>query len=419
MKKIIKLNESDLLKIINRVISEQIIQGVGNDPYQYKKVGNNYFYAFKGKSNWTQAKNPTGLEAIKTKIFQEPPTSRQGGSVQPKKVTTSRQGGSVQSTKVKSRLDIPGGVSPSDTPEKIGDTRATPQWMKQLSKDAIKTQTLIRDITQRSFNVLTRMKKENYLQNDSFVIVNKNQAVISLFKPNYKFIATGRIVYGGATEKPGEYKDYGKFFDLTIKYCNVQNGISLKKGGSCDKVTQYYAKFPKAIGKRPPFDFPDYPGWLGKGFPYSFEASVAAGENFTPSGDYDLAPGSKGGYSKTGSIDKYNLRKDGKTLPTAVHLFPSFRKGHMDKISKTPVSDDKDVSSQAKVGMGCINIDERMLKLFDTYKPTKCLILPENKQDEKIIVIPTQTFIDKLKNFCVNSFTSLSSLFNDVAKTFF
>ena len=47
MKKIIKLNESDLLRIIKSVISEQIKQGFGGDPYQYKKVGNNYFYATK------------------------------------------------------------------------------------------------------------------------------------------------------------------------------------------------------------------------------------------------------------------------------------------------------------------------------------------------------------------------------------
>ena len=40
MKKIIKLKESDLLRIIGNVISEQIKQGSSGDPYQYKKVGN-------------------------------------------------------------------------------------------------------------------------------------------------------------------------------------------------------------------------------------------------------------------------------------------------------------------------------------------------------------------------------------------
>jgi hypothetical protein len=53
------------------VISEQveIRQGSKGDPYQYKKDGDKYYYAKKGNENWTEQKNQKGIDAIKTKIF--------------------------------------------------------------------------------------------------------------------------------------------------------------------------------------------------------------------------------------------------------------------------------------------------------------------------------------------------------------
>ena len=110
MKKIIKLKESDLLRIIGNVISEQIKQGSSGDPYQYKKVGNDYFYATKGKSDWKQAENQTSIDAIKTKIFQEPTTQTKTSKSQ----TTTQ----TQSSR-KPKFDTPSLVLPSDTPEKI------------------------------------------------------------------------------------------------------------------------------------------------------------------------------------------------------------------------------------------------------------------------------------------------------------
>lgn len=56
------------------VISEQveIRQGSKGDPYQYKKDGDKYYYAKKGNENWTEQKNQKGIDAIKTKIFDNP-----------------------------------------------------------------------------------------------------------------------------------------------------------------------------------------------------------------------------------------------------------------------------------------------------------------------------------------------------------
>ena len=56
-------------------LSEQVVQGAANDPYQYKKEGNVYFYATKKEGanpNWKIHSRATAIEAICTKIFKQP-----------------------------------------------------------------------------------------------------------------------------------------------------------------------------------------------------------------------------------------------------------------------------------------------------------------------------------------------------------
>lgn len=400
MKKIIKLNESDLLRIIKNVVSEQIKQGSSGDPYQYKKVGNDYFYATKGKSDWKQAENQTSIDAIKTKIFQEPTTQTKTSKSQ---TTTQTQ----SSRKPKSKFDTPSLVLPSDTPEKMGDTVAKKNMGNQLSKDFSETQKLVGRISKRTFEKLTEIKKVGWSKNDTFVIVNKNQAVISLFGPGYKFIDSGRIVYGGGTElEPNKTKTYSDWFDISMKFCQVENGISKKNTRDCNKITNYFKKYPQAIGKKPPFKFPK-DGEFKLGFPYSYEASRATGSNFTPSGVYDVNLGTLTGYDPTKKdVDTWRLKTlDGETLPAAIHYGPGSRQ---DKIKNLgDVIPDIDVSSKAKVGAGCINLSPKTTQLFRQYSPKKAIILPENPQNDKLIIVSTPTFLERIKDVCVNSFENL------------
>jgi hypothetical protein len=58
MKRIIKLTESDLTRIVERVISEQKITDFRKspgetDPYEYGRDGNKYYSRKKGSQNWT------------------------------------------------------------------------------------------------------------------------------------------------------------------------------------------------------------------------------------------------------------------------------------------------------------------------------------------------------------------------------
>lgn len=67
------VTENQLEKIImelNKNPKEYVIQGHGNDPYQYKKYGNTYFYAKKGKSpKWQQAKKKSSIDSISKKFI--------------------------------------------------------------------------------------------------------------------------------------------------------------------------------------------------------------------------------------------------------------------------------------------------------------------------------------------------------------
>ena len=82
MNKIIKLTESDLINIVKQVLSEQsgpinapkseIIQGVGKDPYEYKKERGYYFTRKKGSNKWIKTAGKIS-NAIATKIFKDNP----------------------------------------------------------------------------------------------------------------------------------------------------------------------------------------------------------------------------------------------------------------------------------------------------------------------------------------------------------
>lgn len=50
-------------------IHEQIQQGMSNDPYQYKKEGNQYFFAQKGSNQWKKVTSSEAINAIQSKIF--------------------------------------------------------------------------------------------------------------------------------------------------------------------------------------------------------------------------------------------------------------------------------------------------------------------------------------------------------------
>jgi hypothetical protein len=101
--KIVKLTESDLARIVERVLNEQVQEVTNFDKdYDYKKEGDNFFFKLKvspvsekaksfksqGKFlNWTKATG-SGLEAIKTKVFKEIPKQTTTTTTKPSSTET-------------------------------------------------------------------------------------------------------------------------------------------------------------------------------------------------------------------------------------------------------------------------------------------------------------------------------------------
>lgn len=82
MKNLFILSEEEKNRILNlhesatkrQYLSEQEIkQGPEGDPYQYKKVGNDYFYANKNDDNWTKATKDVAINLPPNKLTNQKP----------------------------------------------------------------------------------------------------------------------------------------------------------------------------------------------------------------------------------------------------------------------------------------------------------------------------------------------------------
>ena len=89
MKRKIRLSESEFVNLIRKVLvqqtlNEQVVQGKGSDPYEYKKEGDKYYTRRKGSTSWILTKDKVA-DAIATKIFKT--------TVSPAKTTTQNTSG--------------------------------------------------------------------------------------------------------------------------------------------------------------------------------------------------------------------------------------------------------------------------------------------------------------------------------------
>lgn len=151
--RLVKLTESDLTRIVERVLNEQVKEITNFDKdYDYKKVdkypgGTEYFFKLKsspvsekakgfksqGKfKDWTKATG-AGLEAIKTKVFKDAPTNTTK-TIAPQPTTTEPQQTTPEPSQVEktnvSALDQP---NVATEPQSGQVQRQTPSQIPPLS----------------------------------------------------------------------------------------------------------------------------------------------------------------------------------------------------------------------------------------------------------------------------------------------
>jgi len=76
MKKIVRITELDLVKIVKKILTEENIVTNFDKSFDYKKDGDKYYFKGKGKfkskyPDWTLAKDKKAIDSIKTKVFKD------------------------------------------------------------------------------------------------------------------------------------------------------------------------------------------------------------------------------------------------------------------------------------------------------------------------------------------------------------
>jgi len=188
MKNLFILSEEEKNRILNlhesatkrHYLSEQEIkQGQPGDPYQYKKVGDEYYYALKKGGNWTKATKERAIKNIKNFIFNE------------KNLPTKTN---VKKTQLNKQYCEPFPKS------KDVDKSLIPQYQNEAGR-------LINlGIPSRTACEISFIKIRPKFRNKAFFVVDTLQNLIYLFDKNGKFVAKSQTLDGNDAQSQNDKK---------------------------------------------------------------------------------------------------------------------------------------------------------------------------------------------------------------------
>lgn len=398
--KIIKLTESDLTKIVKRVLLEQIIQGGPNDAWEYKKEGNNFYTRKKGASNWILTSG-SAKNAIEKKIF----STLSKSSPIPDKQNQVKNNSS--------KIDI--GITPNKvdtfTPYSRDTLKSTGDFIFKTFDEAIK---MIGKMSKKTYYLLNDLKSKNKLKNKSFIIVNKDSAIASLFDSNYNFIGKSGIVTGsvkGKDDTIGKGSTTDEFINDSLEFW--------RKGKIKDsRIEKWVKNNPTLIDTTNKIKYDEYQKKLSDKvidpFPVSFETRKLLGKNITPSGVFKVGQGVEKNYvGASGIINTFPLvdLKSGRKYSQAIHAYSDEKRGQL--IKKSEQEDVDTLKDYTRIGAGCVNVDRNFILNIHKYKPEYVLILPDSGVNLDLSGIKTVTLdswtkkIIEMGNNCVRSFYSI------------
>lgn len=397
MKKNIRLSESEFVDLIRKVIYEQsttatgtkVIQGSAGDPYEYKKEGGKYYTRKKGSTNWILTKDQVA-NAIATKIFKE-------------KISTATPSVKTPTDSVIDKSLRPDTNVGSDTTrEVLKSTSINAESILAQIKDY---ENIVGKIGPRGFSQLQKIISQKQFASNSFIIVDKINAVAALFGPNYKFITKASIVTGMTkdTESSGGYT-YREWFqatkDLALKYPDSNAGKKVKDFATKAKVSVKDLDFDKHVKKNK------------GGFPWSYNALKVAGYGLTPTGTYKLGTGHRdSGYAGSGK-NTFPLVdvETGEKLAAALHGAAGNFRGDVIKRAEQDKSSTKEYT---RVSYGCVNVPAQFISAVQKANPQYVVILPDSGDLAQLPKVTTfETWSDKIASLgekCVRSFYDLFS----------
>lgn len=364
-------------------ISEQVIKGRDGDPWEYKKEGNVYYTRKQGANKWIETSGKVS-DAIATKIFKSKPLS--------KKSDTSN------------RTNVP--MTRDDrTPQRdtFDPYRQRTQEMIQMAKFFRKD--LIGVISDKSHKQLMKMILEQSLRNKSFIIVNKDVAIASLFGPEYSFVTKSPIT-------TGYFKDTGSKEDVLTyeKWFNITKEYILKNPKSSTYIAN--KKYADSLGVSvKDLDYNKHIKGKNKFKDYSYTVLKEKGYAKTPSGTYKLGSGfSNKSYTGDGiNTFRFIDVNSGEYLPAAVHGAAGSERNEL--IKKAGSLDTQSSKEFTRAGSGCTNVNAKFIADMQKTKPEYVIILPDSGatvDTPKIVTI--KTWSDKILSMgdsCAKSFYNL------------
>ena len=411
MKNLFLINEEEKNRILNlhetaterHYLPEQVKKGLPGDPYEYKLENGVYYFrnTEKGETEWTKS-NKNQSEVIKTKIF--------GGKTPETKVSKTKDDFKIKDKELR-----------TPTKDTFGDTYIDTSLPKQVDA-SLKLMAAVEKemgkMSKKTYQQLQLMKSKGTLKNNSFIVVNKDAALSSLFGPNYKFITNSSITSGRVKDikqvDPTKL-GYDEWRKISIDY--AKKNPTLPESIVINKWIEKAKTLPGLIKSDGTVDDAKYKEYLKnkkiKKFHYSYKSREIAGLDVTPGGLYKLGAGSnEKGYAASDTINLFPLIniETGERLPSAVHAYSGKERGDLIKqFEKQDVNTTKD---QSRIGSGCVNVDENFIKNVNKHKPTYVIIIPDNNQLVDMKIVTYDTWSDKLialGDKCVRSFISLFS----------
>ena len=424
MKNLFILSEEEKNRILNlhesatkrQYLSEQEIkQGSEGDPYQYKKVGNDYYYAFKKGGTWTKATKDIAIRDIKNNIFNVSDT------------TLPKQ------EKYGSKTKIPNNFK--ETNRVVGDTTydtAGIGKLKRQSELSLKSHNesvkMMGKMPKRTYDQIISMISKNTLKDTTFIVINKDNAIASLFGPNYTYIGKSSITTGKSLDSGLEQNvnlDYGSWMKVTFDY--IKENPTSTDAKEVKKFIEMNKSIPGLVKSDGTVNYDVYEknkNNLNKGFksvnnsskdfPFSYAAKRKLNLDFTPSGTFKLSDGFAQKHFGSGKdgVNAFPLVnvETGEVLSKALHAYAgNTSKKLIDKFSKQDMNLSK---PESRKGYGCINVDEKFIEKVNNYKPEYVIILPDTGELVSPKIVTWKVWSDKIVSLgdkCVKSLTQYFS----------
>jgi len=411
MKNLFLINEEEKSRILNlhetatknHYLLEQVKKGQPGDPYEYMLKDGKYFFrnVENGETNWTGANESQSL-AIKTDIFGNKTLKTNNPKIKDNFKIKDKELNTVTKDSFKnSYIDT---ILPKQVETELKIKASIEKEMGKMSK--------------KTFKQLQLIKSNNTLKNNSFIVVNKDAALSSLFATNYKFITNSSITSGRVKDiKPVDSTKLGytEWRRVSIEY--AKKNPTNPESKIINKWMEKAKTLPGLVKSDGTIDNPKYTEYTDnkkiKLFPYSYEARKQAGQDVTPGGVYKLGTGQiEKGYASSDTTNTFPLLniETGERLPNALHAYAGKQRGDLIKqFNKQDINASKELS---RAGSGCVNVDENFIKNVNKYKPTYVIIIPDNNQLVDVKIVTFDSWTDKLIALGDKCSRSLISLFS-------